>query len=72
MKNSKRPLSLVLAIVAGASAFSILAPLRAAADPTDLVTICFRNRTIQVPQYLVPRYQAVPDTLIGQACPTTP
>jgi hypothetical protein len=72
MKNTKRPLSLVLAIVAGASAFSILAPLRAAADPTDLVTICFRNRTIQVPNYLVPRYQAVPGTLINQSCPTTP
>jgi hypothetical protein len=72
MNKTKRPFSLILAVVAGASAFSILAPLRAAADPTDLVTICFRNRTIQVPQYLVPRYQAVPGTLINQPCPVTP
>lgn len=72
MNKSKRPFSLLLAIVAGASAFSILAPLRAAADPTDLVTICFRNRTIQVPQYLVTRYQAAGATHIGQPCPITP
>ncbi len=72
MNKTTRPFSLILAVVAGASAFSILAPLRAAADPTDLVTICFRNRTIQVPQYLVPRYQAIPGTLIGQPCPVTP
>lgn len=71
MNKTKRSISLLLAIVAGASAFSILAPLRAAADPTDLVTICFRNRTIQVPQYLLGRYQTVPGTTVG-ACPTTP
>lgn len=71
MNKSKRPFSLLLAIVAGASAFSILAPLRAAADPTDLTTICFRNRTIQVPQYLLPRYQAVAGTTLGP-CVVTP
>jgi len=62
---------MVLAVVAGASAFSILAPLRAAADPTDLTTICFRNRTIQVPQYLLSRYTAILGTTVGP-CSTTP
>lgn len=71
MNKSKRSVSLLLALVAGASAFSVLAPLRAAADPTDLIVICFRNRTIQIPQYLLTRYQAVPLTQLGP-CPTTP
>jgi hypothetical protein len=71
MNKSKRSFSLLLAIVAGASAFSVLAPLRAAADPTDLITICFRNRSIQIPQYLLPRYQSVPGTTVGN-CITTP
>ena len=71
MNKSKRSVSFLCALVAGASAFSIIAPLRAAADPTDLVTICFRNRTIQVPLYLIPRYQSVFGTTLGP-CPTSP
>ncbi len=31
----------------------------------DLVTLCFRNRTIQVPFYLINRYLAVPGTTTG-------
>jgi hypothetical protein len=71
MNKAKRSISLALAFVAAASAFSILAPLSAVADPTDLVTICFRNRTIQVPSYLLARYQAIPGTTNGP-CPTSP
>jgi ABC-type sugar transport system substrate-binding protein len=71
MKKSQRFLSMVVAIVAGASGFSLLAPLSVTADATDLVTICFRNRTIEVPLYLLPRYQAVLGTTLGP-CPTSP
>jgi hypothetical protein len=71
MKKSKRPVSLLLTIVAGASSICLLAPVQAVADPTDLVTICFRNRTVQVPLYLLPRYQAVAGTTLGE-CLTSP
>ena len=70
MNQSKRSISLLLALLAGVSAITVLAP-SASADPTDLVTICFRNKTIQVPLYLLPRYQSVPNTTLG-ACVTTP
>jgi len=35
------------------------------AQGDNLVTLCFRNRTVQVPAYLVPRYMAVPGTIAG-------
>ena len=43
----------------------------ALAQGDDLVTLCFRNRTIQVPFYLISRYLAVPGTMAGP-CPVSP
>ena len=37
----------------------------ALAQGDDLVTLCFRNRTIQVPFYLINRYLAVAGTTTG-------
>lgn len=37
----------------------------ALAQGDDLVTLCFRNRTIQVPFYLINRYLLVPGTTTG-------
>lgn len=71
MTKSKRPVSLLLAVVVGFSAVLLMVPLKAIADPTDLVTICFRNRTVQVPLYLLPRYQAVAGTTLGE-CAASP
>jgi hypothetical protein len=67
----KKPLPLVIAVIIGASSFFAVDPLRAAADPSDLVALCFRGKTIQVPMYLVNRYLSVPGTLNGP-CPSTP
>ena len=47
------------------------AAVTALAQGDDLVTLCFRNRTIQVPTYLINRYLAVPGTLTGP-CPVSP
>ena len=71
MNTPKRSFTLLLAIATAATAFTSLVPVRAAADPTDLTTICFRSRTILVPLYLLSRYQAVAGTTLG-ACPPTP
>ncbi len=45
---------LAAAATAGAMTFSLVAPALA---QTTLATMCFRNRTIQVPNYLVATYQ---------------
>lgn len=52
MKSSKS-LLLLIAVVAGLGAAigSVFA-----ASPDDLVPLCYRNRVIQVPSYLVSRY----------------
>lgn len=55
MRKNKRFAMLLLAVVAGSTAFSLVTPVL---GQTTLVTMCFRNRTIQVPSYLVPTYQA--------------
>ena len=47
------------------------AAITALAQGDDLVTICYRNRTVQVPFYLLNRYLAVPGTTTGP-CITTP
>ena len=52
MKTSKPVLTIVAAIVTSLSA--VLTSAIAADD--DLVFLCYRSRTIQVPSYLVPRY----------------
>ena len=60
MRKSRRFLTLSLAVVLGAGGFgleSFLTP-PAFAQTDFLVTMCFRNRTIQVPFYLRPRYIA--------------
>jgi hypothetical protein len=49
--HSKKLLS---AAIAGAVAFSFIAPALA---QTTLITICYRGRTVQVPSYLFPTYQ---------------
>jgi hypothetical protein len=66
MKTSKRFMQMALAGIVGMGAIVT----SAIADDT-LVTLCFRNRTIQVPSYLVPRYIAVAGTTPG-ACVVTP
>lgn len=67
MKTSKRITLIALAIMSGLGA----AGVTALAQGDQLVTICFRNRTVQVPAYLLPRYLAVPGTTEG-ACGATP
>lgn len=52
MKSSKHFLALAIAVVAGLGA--VVTSAMAAGD--DLQFLCYRNRTIQVPSYLVPRY----------------
>ncbi len=66
MKNSKRTLLLLLAVICGTSA--LLPAIAAAGD--DLVTLCFRTRTVQVPFYLRPRY--ITAGAMDGACPTSP
>ena len=60
MRKSKRFLTLSLAVILGAGAFEFdsLLTTPAFAQTDFLVTMCFRNRTIQVPFYLRPRYIA--------------
>jgi ABC-type sugar transport system substrate-binding protein len=53
MKNSIRLLLLALAAAAGIGAFQSTS---FAVGSTELVTICFRGNTIQVPFYLRFRY----------------
>jgi hypothetical protein len=66
MKTSKQFVLLALAgiVALGTAATTVLA----AGD--DLVTLCYRNRTIQVPSYLLTRYLAVVGTTPGQCNPT--
>ena len=52
MKSSKHLLMLAVAIVGGLGA----AITSAVAAGDDLVLLCYRQRTIQVPSYLVARY----------------
>lgn len=52
MKSFKHFLALAFAIVAGLGA----AVTSAMAAGDDLQLLCYRNRTIQVPSYLVSRY----------------
>ncbi len=52
-KNKRLPM--LAAVVAGSMALALVAPAFA---QTSLVTMCFRNRTIQVPSYLSNVYQA--------------
>lgn len=55
LRKHKRITKLVLAAVAGFMAFSFVAPALA---QQGLVLACFRNKTIRVPSYLFPTYQA--------------
>ena len=71
MRKVKNPVTLMLAMIVGASTFLLANSLLAAVDPLDLVSICFRGRTIQVPTYLKDRYLAVPGSLNGP-CPSSP
>ena len=69
MKHSKRFFQLTLAIIVGLGGIAASALAQA---PTDaIVTLCYRNRTIKVPSYLVARYLAKPGTTTG-ACVTAP
>ena len=67
MKHSKRLFLLSLAIIVG---FGGAAATALAQSGDTIVTMCYRNRTIKVPAYLVNRYLAKPGTTRG-ACPTT-
>lgn len=53
LKNN-RSKTLLSAAIAGTVAFSFVVPALA---QTNLVTVCFRSRTVQVPSYLFPTYQ---------------
>lgn len=53
LKNN-RSKTIIAAVIAGAVAFSFVAPALA---QVSLVPMCFRNRNIQVPSYLVTTYQ---------------
>ena len=52
----KRISFFAVAAFVGAAAFLTLAPAGLAIGGEALQTLCFRNRTIQVPNYLVQRY----------------
>ena len=62
MKTTKRFIMMTLAGVVGLSGAAVTA---LAVGGDDLVTLCFRNRTIQVPFYLINRYLAVLGTTTG-------
>ena len=61
MKTIKTIVMMTLAGVVGLGG----AAVTALAQGDELVTLCFRNRTIQVPSYLVGRYLAVIGTTAG-------
>lgn len=61
MIKSKRNLFFTLAAVLGVGIFTF------DALAVNLITICFRGRTIQVPDYLEPRYLSAGAT--EGACP---
>ncbi|MEO7319465.1 MAG: hypothetical protein ABIZ56_10790 [Chthoniobacteraceae bacterium] len=66
MKQSKRFFLLSLAIVVGLGGVAATA---VAQSGDTIVSLCYRNRTIKVPSYLVPRY-TIKGAAIG-ACPAT-
>jgi hypothetical protein len=68
MKTTLRIALMSLAVAVG---FGTAAMTAIAASGDDLVTICFRGRTVGVPTYLLPRYLAVTGTTIGP-CVVTP
>ena len=68
MKTTKRIVMMTLAGVVGLGG----AAVTALAQGDELVTLCFRNRTIQVPAYLVNRYLAVIGTTAGPCVVTGP
>jgi hypothetical protein len=53
-RKNKRIAMLAIAATAGSMAFTLVTPALA---QTNLVFMCFRSRTIQVPSYLAPTYQ---------------
>lgn len=61
MKSPQRSVLVALAIVSGLGAASV----SVFAQGDNLVTLCFRSRTIQVPAYLATRYMAVAGTTAG-------
>jgi hypothetical protein len=52
-RKNNRIAKLVLSAALGFMAFNFVAPALA---QTNLVPMCYRNRNIQVPSYLVPTY----------------
>ena len=67
MKLSKRFLMLSLATIVGLGGAAATA---VAQSGDQIVSMCYRNRTIKIPSYLVARYIAKGATT--NACPTTP
>ena len=55
MIKSTRLLLLLLALAAGLGVFSLNSTSYAIGS-TELITLCFRNKTIQIPYYLRFRY----------------
>ena len=67
MKHSKRFFALSLAIIVGLGGAAATA---LAQSGDTVVTLCYRNRTIKVPNYLSARY--VTKGATAGACVTTP
>lgn len=66
--KSKRLFLFSLAIIVGLGGAAATA---VAQSGDSIVTLCYRGRTIKVPNYLVPRYLARSGTTNG-ACVVTP
>ena len=66
MKHSKRFFLFSLALIVGLGGAAATA---LAQSGDSIVTMCYRNRTIKVPSYLVPRYVA--KGARANACPAT-
>lgn len=64
MKQTKRLFLFSIAIIVGLGGVAATA---LAQSGDAVVTLCYRNRTIKVPSYLVARYLAKPGTTTG-AC----
>ena len=65
MFQSKRLLALSLAVVLGGGFYGV----QSYSGSTTLVTMCYRNRTIQVPFYLRATY--ITQGAMDGPCPTT-
>ncbi len=69
MKPASRSTPSFAGLFSAALVFALAATTSLADESTNLVTLCYRNRTIQVPLYLAARYLAVAGTTFGACTP---